>query len=912
MLRPAHTRTLRTTGLSAAVAALLLTTACAGTPRAGDSRSEEERERSVVAAAHLAAMPANAREHYMMIAGSDPDEAAKESKEAVTGDGQWSAARTAPGGVVSAGAYGSAFRQLTALAGVGGAWKDVTRRPYDSDDTRYRDYYSNSSAGGGHVSGRVTAIAADPSSSFVYAASADGGVWRSTTGRGGWVPIADGVPSQSGGALVLAGDGSLWYATGEANTGGTSFAGSGVYRLADPRTGAFAASDRVGGQELESTTIGRLRFGGGRVYAATNRGIWSHSATTSSGDWTFHYAPNPDYMPLVEDDAGKVLVPAGSRCTDDTTCGPTNAAYKNIVNDIAVDPRTPSHLVAALGWRSGDTYNGFYESDDAAKTWRKINPTGALPADDIGYVTFGWAADGSRLYAINQSPRLLNKTSGTVNSYLDGIYVSRSGSITGSWSKIADSQKLANSGSALKASVSGKGYGPGIQAWYNQFLQVDPKNPDHVYAGLEEVYETKNTGSTWTTPGPYWNFYFPCYDLDQAKNTCSLTTHSDQHAAAVGLVGGRPTFFAGNDGGIYSRPVDGSADSSGHATDWASMTRDGSMDGLQYYAVAWGKDTTSGKGGLVISGGLQDNGVSNLLGVQPNGTSSDTMGSNFGGDGGDSIADPRNGCRQAQEYTNLSMSVTENCALNKGATSAADATSYKVGPADPGARFIAPFDLDRANPDRWIAGGQNVWTQDKGWKIRSGSEWTKAFDLGSGHGATAVAMTKGVGYAGWCGSCNNSGFTRGIATNATATGGVGSWHQLDLPTLPNRYVGGIGIDPKDPAHAYVAMNGFSRRFTEGPGAGVGHVFETEDGGTTWSDISGNFPDVPTSTVKQTPAGGLVVGSDLGVLYRAPGQTSWQRLGTDFPATSVTDVELADDGNVYASTHGRGIWSIPLP
>ena len=912
MLRPAQNRLLRVTGLSAAAIALLITTACAGTPHASGPSTEEQRERAALPA-QLKNLPANAREHYMMIAGTDPEEAAKESKEAVTADGEWSSARTAPGGVVSAGAYGAAYKNLTALPTTGSAWKDVTRLPYDSDDTRYRDVDSNSGGGGGFVSGRITAIAADPASGYVYAASADGGVWRSSDGTGkgtgGWVPISDEVPSQSGGALVLAGDGSLWYATGEANTGATSFAGSGVYRLGDPKTGTFTSGDRVGGRELESTTIGRLRFGGGRVYAVTNRGIWSHAATASTGDWTFHFAPNMDYMPQITDDAGKTLVPAGSKCTNDTTCGPTNAAYKNIVNDLVVDPRNPSHLIAALGWRSGDTYNGFYESKDAAKTWTKINPTGAMPADDIGYVTFGWAADGSKLYAINQSPKLLNKTTGTVNSYLDGIYVSKNGSITGPWTKIATSTKLANSGSALKASVSGKGYGPGIQAWYNQFLQVDPKNPDHVYAGLEEVYETTDTGSSWTTPGPYWNFYFPCWNPDPAKNTCSGTTHSDQHAAAVGSIGGKPTFFAGNDGGIYSRPVNGKADSSGHATDWASLTEGGTMDGLQYYAVGWGADKKNG--GLVISGGLQDNGVSNLLGVRKDGSATDTkMGSNFGGDGGDSMADPTDGCRQAQEYTNLSMSVTENCAINSGLTGTA--TSYKVGPSDPGARFIAPFDYDRADPDHWIAGGQYVWTQDKGWKIRSGSEWTKAFDLGAGHGATAVAMTKGVGYAGWCGSCNNSGFTRGIATNATANGTPGAWHQLSLPTVPTRYVGGIGIDPANPAHAYVAMNGFNRRFTEGPGAGVGHVFETTDGGATWTDISGDFPDVPTSTIKQTPAGGLVVGSDLGVLYRAPKATTWTRLGTNLPATSVTDVELASDGNIYASTHGRGIWSIPLP
>jgi len=169
-------------------------------------------------------------------------------------------------------------------------------------------------------------------------------------------------------------------------------------------------------------------------------------------------------------------------------------------------------------------------------------------------------------------------------------------------------------------------------------------------------------------------------------------------------------------------------------------------------------------------------------------------------------------------------------------------------------------------------------------------------------------MRDGVGWVSWCGPCNNTGFARGLATNAG-----GSWHQVSLPgTFPNRYLAGVGIDPGNGQHAYVAVNGFSRRFTEGPGAGVGHVYETVDGGTTWSDISANLPDVPANTVKQLASGALVVGSDLATFYRAPGASIWQVLGNGLPTTTVMDLESGPDGNLYAATHGRGIWSIAPP
>jgi photosystem II stability/assembly factor-like uncharacterized protein len=136
---------------------------------------------------------------------------------------------------------------------------------------------------------------------------------------------------------------------------------------------------------------------------------------------------------------------------------------------------------------------------------------------------------------------------------------------------------------------------------------------------------------------------------------------------------------------------------------------------------------------------------------------------------------------------------------------------------------------------------------------------------------------------------------------------------VSLPGIfPNRFLAGVGIDPASGQHAYVAVNGFSRRFTEGPGAGVGHVYETKDGGATWADISANLPDIPTSTVKQLANGALVVGSDLAMFYRAPGATNWQILGNGLPTTTVMDVESGPDGRIYAATHGRGIWSITPP
>jgi len=187
-------------------------------------------------------------------------EAGDESVESRIAAEQYAQARTGPG-IVLPGAYSAAFASLSGLPVYGSSWTEVTSRPYDSDDPRYRDpFASNSSGGAGLVAGRITGLAAGDG--YLYVGGAAGGVFRSADGGKTWSPLTDGLPTLSVGDLRLAPDGALWLATGEANTGDTSYVGSGVYRLAKPETALFATTDRVGGSELESTTIGKVRFDG--------------------------------------------------------------------------------------------------------------------------------------------------------------------------------------------------------------------------------------------------------------------------------------------------------------------------------------------------------------------------------------------------------------------------------------------------------------------------------------------------------------------------------------------------------------------------------------------------------------------------------------------------------------------------
>jgi sugar lactone lactonase YvrE len=788
-------------------------------------------------------------------------DAGDESSEAFNIAKQFAQARTAPG-TVAPGAYGAAYSQITALPSTAGTWTEVTNKPYDSDDPNYRDpEFSNSSGGSGVVTGRITGIAVD--GVWVYAAGADGGVFRSSNSGSSWTPIADQLPTLSVGDLRLAPDGALWLATGEGNTGATSYVGTGVYRLAAPRTTVFTGGSRVGGNELESTFINKIKFDDvGHAYAATSNGLWRHSAGASgvSTPWTSVFKPNP---------------------------GSTDP-YQNIVNDVEVQPGTGGNKVLAnAAWRGGAAYNGFYVSKTGggAGTFSKVTKVSGMRTADIGNTEFAYAGNGSKLYAVVES---IHNYLFSKNTALGGVYVSKDGSVDGPWSLVADSGILAKSGSALAGYSD---YAPGVQAWYNNFIAVDPANPAHVFVGLEEVYESKNGGSTWTTPGPYWNFEFACHDFNDALNTCPDTTHSDQHSIAFG--GGK--MYVGNDGGLYRRPINGAANADGHATDWESLNS--GLRTLQYYGVGVG----AVPGGYAVAGGLQDNGGSLLL------PGSNKMVSPFGGDGGAIVVDPDNGCNILDEYVGLDLWMTNTCGRSDGSFSSV----RDVAPGDPAARFIAPFMADETDKNYLVAGGQYVWTYPGGFSLQQASDWTNRFDQGAGHATTALASRNKITYAAWCGPCNNDGFARGISTNYG-----GTWHQLTLPsTVPNRYISGLAIDPSDASGKtmYVSFNGFSRAWTEGPGAGVGHLYRTTNGGASWINVTGNLPDVPAGDIVITGAAGarkITLASDLGVYRTDLGSTTWQRMGTGLPLTTVMDLSVAPDGNIYAATHGRGLWKIP--
>jgi len=233
--------------------------------------------------------------------------------------------RTAPGSAVPAQAYVAAMAAASRLQTSGGSWQQLTDRPFLNDPVPgYKDpVWSDFGSGYGLVTGRMTALTA--AGGAVFAGAADGGVWKSTDGGGHWTSWSAGLPRLSIGALATnPADGSVWVGLGEANTAFENFNGFGIYRLA---AGAHVWQ-RIGGSALDSRNVYYIHFdSAGHVYAATNSGLFRHSASPG-GPWHLVLKPDPN---------------------------PTGSPYRTSqITDVTFQPGTGGRVVlAALGWRGG-------------------------------------------------------------------------------------------------------------------------------------------------------------------------------------------------------------------------------------------------------------------------------------------------------------------------------------------------------------------------------------------------------------------------------------------------------------------------------------------------------------------------------------------------------------------------------
>jgi photosystem II stability/assembly factor-like uncharacterized protein len=117
----------------------------------------------------------------------------------------------------------------------------------------------------------------------------------------------------------------------------------------------------------------------------------------------------------------------------------------------------------------------------------------------------------------------------------------------------------------------------------------------------------------------------------------------------------------------------------------------------------------------------------------------------------------------------------------------------------------------------------------------------------------------------------------------------------------------LAVNPTNASDVDVAFSGFS-------GAMGGHVYNSTNGGKTWSDISTGLPDTPVNTIVRDPTNAPVryIGTDVGFFFTTDGGASWQQDQTGLPNTSINQLFTDKSFTTFvAATHGRGMFTLPV-
>jgi hypothetical protein len=144
--------------------------------------------------------------------------------------------------------------------------------------------------------------------------------------------------------------------------------------------------------------------------------------------------------------------------------------------------------------------------------------------------------------------------------------------------------------------------------------------------------------------------------------------------------------------------------------------------------------------------------------------------------------------------------------------------------------------------------------------------------------------------------------------NVWVTQSGGSLWTKISDALPQRWVTRVATDPFEAAKAYVTFSGYRNDDY------LSHIYKTSDFGETWSDISGDLPEVPINDVIVDPTmeGALYIATDVGVFASWNFGENWNMLGAELPMVPVCDLSFHAPSRVLvAATYGRSMYKLFL-
>ncbi|MBK8192287.1 MAG: T9SS type A sorting domain-containing protein [Lewinellaceae bacterium] len=580
----------------------------------------------------------------------------------------------------------------------------------------------------------------------------------------------------------------------------------------------------------------------------------------------------------------------------------------NSVSNILVDYKTPDILYLSNGDYAGGIYNsGIYKSYDAGLSWeptglswllsQNVSVSNAVmnPEDpDILLVAASnglWrTADGGDTWAQVRSGNHTDVEfrpgdGATVYAAFYGsantsdIYKSSDGGL--SWNKTssfgilgnriqmtvspADPQALAvvcvaSNGDQkfFYSANSGGAFDNRADCPESDVLIMSPTNPNLIYCGGVNVHRSTNQGASWQKVS-HWH-----------GGTADPVVHADQRNVAW-QPGSNRIFFC-NDGGIwrYDEP----------AEDWVELS-----NGLiitQFYHIAVSQTEE-----MFMIGGTQDNGGRKRV----------AAGEWEATNGGDAM-------EVAIDYTNADIMYTTYIygRLYRSLDRWTNDTGYRISDNLPGqtpehdleGSWVAPYRLDPQNPNAIVLGYADVYRS-----TNRGDSWTKISTNLTGNpnsklDALAIAP-----------SDPNTIYTSNNNTLYKTTNLGMNWSSH--ATVTSAKISCIAVHPENPELLFITKGTFSNG---------NKVFRSENGGSSWTNISGSLPNVPTNTIFIDVATDgsytLFAGNDIGVWYRKRWMSDWVSMNQNLPITVISDLELQRASRkLRAGTYGRGIWEYDL-
>lgn len=807
----------------------------------------------------------------------------------------------------------------------------------------------------GKVTGRVTAIAADPNDATgntVFVGTTGGGVWKSINAAGpptaaSFAPLTDDLPAFSNGNLASlsigavsvqpGGTGVILAGTGDPNDALDSYYGSGLLRSGD---GGLTWSLIQNSSDFATTGLTDFYFIGeafagfawsnarpNLVVAAVSQSAEGELVDADYYDYAGGSSPNVAGL-YYSVDAGQTwqlsTITDGPGQVIQTASIPF-AGGGNPVTAVVWNPLRQSFYAAVR-------FHGYYASSDGI-TWTRLanQPGVGLTTTECPTNPNSVGSEGCPIFrgALAVQPATGDTFALTVDIYnLDqGLWQDVCASTSGSCASatVAFGQQL-----PATALEDGTGTGTIANGDYNLWLAAVPTSGDTLlFAGTTDIFRCDlNSNCAWR-------------NTTNTATCAAAQVAPAQHAVDATFSGSLSVMYFGNDSGLW------------RSTDNVDQTQPVcSADDANHF-----QNLNGGIGSLAEVNALAEDPANSevlLAGLGVNGTAASTTQAGgawpqvltgYGSYVAIDSVNPQNWYAQTGGGVDISL-----CAESSACDLASFGTGVigyaQVGDDADASLLPSPFILDPEGGGNLLLGTCHVWRGPA-----DGVSWSAANLLGD--------LYPGEGP-----DCDGNSFIQSLAATGTVTGqtanaefiyagmmGIGyqgpsayaghvyeaivsaatpvpaTWTDLWLSPVgndPNGFnpqgfsVSSVTSDAHDATGqtVYATIEGFST--LPYPTA---LVYESTTGGATWTNITSNLPNAPANSVAIDPndANTVYVALDTGVYITTAVATCstencWSVYGIGLPNSPVIQLETFNNlgtSLLRAATYGRGVWEVPL-